>query len=65
MSQTKKGSQWYFGMRAHIGMDAKIGLLHTTKTTTAKVHDAKMTNDLIRDITLNMLKFSLVGIHAN
>lgn len=48
MSQTKKGSQWYFGMRAHIGVDAKSGLVHTTKTTTAKVHDAKMTDDLIR-----------------
>ena len=52
MSQTKKGSQWYFGMRAHIGVDVKSGLLHRTKTTTAKVHDAKMTDDLIRDITL-------------
>ena len=48
MSQTKKGSQWYFGMKAHIGVDAKSGLVHTTKTTTAKVHDAKMTDDLIR-----------------
>lgn len=48
MSQTKKGSQWYFGMKAHIGVDAKSGLVHTVKTTTAKVHDARMTDDLIR-----------------
>ena len=48
MSQTKKGTQWYFGMKAHIGVDAKSGLVHTVKTTTGKVHDAKMTNDLIR-----------------
>ena len=48
MSQTKKGNQWYFGMKAHIGVDAKSGLVHTVKTTTGKVHDAKMTNDLIR-----------------
>jgi IS5 family transposase len=48
MSQTKKGNQWYFGMKAHIGVDAKSGLVHTVKTTTGKVHDAKMTDDLIR-----------------
>jgi len=48
MSQTKKGNQWYFGMKAHIGVDANSGLVHTVKTTTAKVHDAKMSEDLIR-----------------
>ena len=48
MSQTKKGNQWYFGMKAHIGVDANSGLVHTVKTTTAKVHDAKMSGDLIR-----------------
>jgi len=48
MSQTKKGNQWYFGMKAHIGVDAKSGLVHTIKTTTAKVHDARITDDLIR-----------------
>lgn len=48
MSQTKKGNQWYFGMKMHIGVDAKSGLVHTVKTTTAKVHDAKVTDELIR-----------------
>jgi len=48
MSQSKKGNQWYFGMKAHIGVDAKSGLVHTVKTTTGKVHDAKLTDDLIR-----------------
>ena len=48
MSQTKKGNQWYFGMKAHIGVDAKSGLVHTVKTTTAKVHDARITDDLVR-----------------
>ncbi len=48
MSQTKKGNQWYFGMKAHIGVDANSGLVHTVKTTTAKVHDARMSDDLIR-----------------
>ncbi len=49
MSQSKKGNQWYFGMKAHIGVDAKSGLVHTVKTTTGKVHDAKLTDDLIRE----------------
>jgi len=48
MSQTKKGNQWYFGMKAHIGVDAKSGLVHTVRTTTAKVHDARMTDGLTR-----------------
>jgi len=48
MSQSKKGNQWYFGMKAHIGVDARSGLVHTVKTTTGKVHDAKLTGDLIR-----------------
>lgn len=49
MSQSRKGNQWYFGMKAHIGVDAKSGLIHTVKTTTGKVHDAKLTDDLIRE----------------
>ncbi len=36
MSQTKKGNQWYLGMKTHIGVDAKSGLVHTVKTTTAR-----------------------------
>jgi len=48
MSPSKKGNQWYFGMKAHIGVDAKSGLVHTVKTTTGKVHDAKLTDNLIR-----------------
>jgi len=48
MSQSKKGNQWYFGMKAHIGVDAKSGLVHTVKTTTGKVHDARLTDDLVR-----------------
>jgi IS5 family transposase len=39
MSQTKKGNQWYFGMKAHIGVDAVSGLVHTVIGTTAKVAD--------------------------
>ena len=49
MSQSKKGNQWYFGMKAHIGVDAKSGLVHTAGVTTGKVHDAKVMDNLIRE----------------
>ena len=37
--QTKKGNQWHFGMKAHIGVDADSGLVHTVTTTSAHAHD--------------------------
>ena len=49
MSQSKKGNQWYFGMKAHIGVDARSGLVHTAGVTTGKVHDAKVMDNLIRE----------------
>ncbi|MFQ5544308.1 MAG: IS5 family transposase [Nitrospiria bacterium] len=39
MSSSKKANQWYFGMKAHIGVDADSGLVHSMSTTTAKTHD--------------------------
>jgi IS5 family transposase len=39
MHQTKKGNQWYFGMKAHVGVDAESGLVHTVIGTAANVHD--------------------------
>lgn len=39
MSSTKKGNQWYFGMKAHIGVDAQSGLVHHLDTTAAKTND--------------------------
>ncbi|MEK7221093.1 MAG: IS5 family transposase, partial [candidate division NC10 bacterium] len=39
MSQTKKGNQWYFGMKAHIGTDAGSGIVHHLHTTAAKTND--------------------------
>ena len=42
MSQTKKGNQYYFGMKAHIGVDAESGLVHTVRCTTAKVSDVEV-----------------------
>jgi IS5 family transposase len=49
MSQSKKGNQWYFGMKPHIGVDARSGLVHTAGVTTGKVHDAKVMDNLIRE----------------
>lgn len=47
MSSTKKGNQWYFGMKAHIGADTANGLVHTVIGTAAKVPDVKMTDALL------------------
>ena len=49
MTSSKKGNQWYFGMKAHIGVDVESGLVHTAGVTTGKVHDAKVMDHLIRD----------------
>ena len=39
MHQTKKGNQWHFGMKAHIGADADSGLVHTVRGTSGNVND--------------------------
>lgn len=49
MSQTKKGNQYYFGMKAHIGVCAATGYVHTVKTTAANTHDVVMAGELLRD----------------
>ncbi len=49
MSQTKKGNQWYFGAKIHVGVDAHSGLVHTARMTKASRHDAALTDDLIRE----------------
>ena len=47
MHQTKKGNQWYFGMKAHIGVDADSGLVHTVVGTAANVHDVTQGHQLL------------------
>lgn len=47
MHQTKKGNQWYFGMKAHIGVDKESGLVHTLVTTAANVSDISQTPMLL------------------
>src|SRR5258708_1645796 len=41
MKQTRKGNQWYFGMKAHIGVDSKTKLIHSVAATPANVHDSQ------------------------
>ena len=47
MHQVKKGNQWYFGMKAHIGVDAESGLVHTVKATAANASDVTEANALL------------------
>jgi IS5 family transposase len=47
MHQTKKGNQWHFGMKAHIGVDAESGLVHTVIGTAANVNDVTQAAGLL------------------
>jgi transposase, IS5 family len=47
MRQTRKGNQWYFGMKAHVGVDSKSKLIHAVVATAANVHDATVLPDLL------------------
>ncbi|MBK8122215.1 MAG: IS5 family transposase [Dokdonella sp.] len=47
MCQTRKGQQWYFGMKLHIGVDSRTGLTHSAAVTAANVHDKHPLEDLL------------------
>jgi len=47
MHQTRKGKQWYFGMKVHTGTDADSGLVHTVSATAANVADVNMLGELL------------------
>jgi transposase, IS5 family len=47
MHSSKKGKQYYFGMKAHIGVDAESGLVHTVRGTSGNVHDINEANSLL------------------
>lgn len=49
MHQTKKGNQWYHGMKVHSGVDAGSGYVHTITGTAANVHDIDQLSKLLRD----------------
>ena len=47
MHQTKKGGQWYFGMKAHIGVDSASTLIHSASVTAANAHDSQQLGNLL------------------
>ena len=47
MHSTKKGNQWYFGMKGHIGVDSKSGLIHSVAVTPANTHDSQVIEQLL------------------
>jgi transposase, IS5 family len=47
MRQTKKGNQWYFGMKAHIGVDSQTKIVHSVVATPANVHDSVCLPELL------------------
>jgi transposase, IS5 family len=47
MYQTKKGNQWYFGMKAHVGVDSQTKLVHSVAATAANVHDSQVLPKLL------------------
>ncbi len=47
MHQTRKGQQWYFGMKLHIGLDSQSGLAHSAVVTPANIHDKHPLPDLL------------------
>jgi IS5 family transposase len=47
MHQTRKGNEWYFWMKAHIGVDGKTRIVHSFAATAANVHDSKVLRSLL------------------
>ena len=54
MHQSKKGQQWFFGMKAHIGVDADSGLVHTVRGTSGNVNDVVEANSLLHGQETNV-----------
>ena len=61
MHQTKKGNQWHFGMKAHIGADAESGLVHTVRGTAGSVNDVTEANATLKPETLYGVETGLSG----
>ena len=47
MHQTRKGNQWYFGMKAHVGVDSRTKLMHSMVATSANVYDSQVLPELL------------------
>jgi len=63
MHQTKKGNQWYFGMKGHIGTDAGTGYVHSVTATAANVHDLDEAANLVRDDEVVYVDAGYQGAH--
>ncbi len=64
MHQTKKGNQWYFGMKAHIGVDAESGLVHSLLGTAANVSDVSQTQHLLHGAERDVFADAgYIGVH--
>src|SRR5229473_7074307 len=57
MHQTKKGKQWYFGMKAHVGVDSKTKIIHTAVATAANVADSAVLPDLLHGEETRVLTY--------
>ena len=47
MHQTKKGNQWFFGMKGHVGVDQKTKLIHSVAASAANVRDSNLVPELL------------------
>lgn len=68
MHQTRKGNQWFFGAKLHVGVDAGSGYIHTTIVTAANVADSAVAADLIREddeVLYGDSAYCAVGKHEN
>jgi len=64
MHQTKKGNQWYFGMKAHIGVDAESGFVHSVVGTAANVSDITQAGALLHgEETVAFADAGYQGVH--
>ena len=55
MHQSRKGKQWYFGMKAHIGVDTDSGLVHTVVVTSGNVSDVEQAHAPVANMSLATL----------
>lgn len=65
MHQSKKGNQWYFGMKAHIGVDADSGLVHTVRGTAGNVSDIVEAHGLLHGQEFGHVKVRYRGLKKN
>src|SRR6266699_3464609 len=62
MHQTKKGKQWYFGMKAHVGVDSKTKIIHTAVATAANVAESTVRSKVEHVFAVMKLKFGFVKL---